>query len=62
MTVRVSTVETATGKRSLWRDLHLARPLDSPGDLHLRISPDGRAYAYNFSVLESELYAARGLK
>jgi hypothetical protein len=29
-------------------------------NLHLRITPDGRAYAYNFSLQQSDLYLAKG--
>lgn len=60
--VHVNIVEIATGKRSLWKDLHPSRPVDATGDLHLHITPDGRAYAYNYSILQSDLYAATGLK
>jgi hypothetical protein len=59
--VKVWMVEPATGERTLWKELRLTRPLDSPGDLHLHITPDGRAYAYNYSVLQSELYVAQWL-
>jgi len=60
-TVKVGIVEISTGKRSLWKELRLTRPLDSPGDLHLHVTPDGRAYAYNYAVLQSELYVAQSL-
>lgn len=40
--VKVWIAEIATGKRSLWKELRLTRPIDSPGDLHLHVTPDGR--------------------
>jgi Tol biopolymer transport system component len=54
----VSLVDTATGKRSDWKMIHPSIPVDS---VHgLRVTPDGRAYAYNFSYGRSDLYLARG--
>jgi len=59
--VSVGIVEITSGKRSVWKELRLTRPVEAPGDLHLHITPDGKAYAYNYSVLQSDLYVAQGL-
>jgi serine/threonine protein kinase len=55
-------VDIATGKRTLWKELRPTRPIDSPGDLHLWITPDGRAYAYNYSIFLSDLYVGTGIR
>jgi hypothetical protein len=35
-------------------------PVDEVGSL--RVTPDGKAYAYNFTYLRSELFVAEGIK
>jgi len=55
-------VDIATGQRTLWKELRPTRPIDSPGDLHLWVTPDGRAYAYNYSIFLSDLYVGAGLR
>jgi hypothetical protein len=60
--IPVWAVDITSGQRTLWKELHPAHPIDSPGDLHLWITPDGRAYAYNYSILSSELYVGSGLR
>jgi WD40 repeat protein len=55
-------VDIDTGKRTLWKELRPSRPIDSPGDLHLWITPDGSAYAYNYSIFLSDLYVGAGLR
>jgi hypothetical protein len=55
-------VDIATGKRSPWKEIRPSQPIDFRNDLHLHITPDGRAYAYNFSMEMSDLYVARGLR
>ncbi|HEV3197642.1 MAG TPA: hypothetical protein VGZ73_07030 [Bryobacteraceae bacterium] len=59
--VSVGIVEVASGMRSVWKELRLTRPVDAVGGLRLHITPDGKAYAYNYSVLQSDLYLAQGL-
>jgi serine/threonine protein kinase len=54
--------DIATGRRMVWKEIHPSQPVDLPYDLHLHITPDGRAYAYNFSLLMSDLYLAEGLR
>jgi eukaryotic-like serine/threonine-protein kinase len=61
-TIPVWSVDIATGQRTLWKEIHSSRPIDSPGDLHLWITPDGRAYAYNYSIFLSDLYVGAGLR
>jgi hypothetical protein len=55
----VSVVELATGKRSPWKVIRPSQPVLETHDLW--ITPDGRAYAYNFLVAQSDLYVAHGL-
>ncbi|PYS83938.1 MAG: hypothetical protein DMF67_06610 [Acidobacteria bacterium] len=59
---RVYRVEPATGRRELWREVS---PADTTGLLFLtppRVTPDGRAYAYTYFRLLSDLYLVDGLK
>jgi eukaryotic-like serine/threonine-protein kinase len=56
----VSTLDIATGSRTPWKEIHPSRPVEQV--LTLRITPDGRAYAYNFIVKISDLYVADGLR
>jgi Tol biopolymer transport system component len=50
----VSLVDVATGKRAEWKAIHPSNPVDWVGNL--AITPDGRAYAYNYSYGRSDLY------
>ena len=59
--VKVVLLDTITGKRNPWKDLTLTHRVASVRDLSLKITPDGRAYAYNFSVHHSNLYIETGL-
>jgi hypothetical protein len=52
-------VELASGKRSAWKTIHPAQPVLEIHDLH--VTPDGRAYAYNYVTAQSDLYVARGV-
>ena len=56
----ISVVEVATGKRTPWKELHPAIPVDGLSNPH--ITPDGRAYAYNYTYVRSELYVGQGMK
>ena len=49
-----------TGKRTPFMEVHPSRPVDEVE--YLRITPDGRSYAYNYNVRLSDLYVASGLK
>jgi hypothetical protein len=55
--MQVSLVDTETGKRTEWKTIHPAIPVDSVHNL--RVTPDGRAYAYNYAYGRSDLYLAR---
>jgi hypothetical protein len=53
----VSLVDTETGKRVEWKTIRPSIPVDS---VHgLKVTPDGRAYAYNYTYGRSDLYLAR---
>jgi hypothetical protein len=53
----ISIYDLATGKRADWKMIHPSLAVDSVSNL--KISPDGRAYAYNYAYLRSDLYLAR---
>jgi hypothetical protein len=57
--IPVSILEIASGKRSAWKTIHPAQPVLEIHDLH--VTPDGRAYAYNYVTAQSDLYVAHGL-
>lgn len=62
MPVKVYRVELATGRRELWREVS---PADATGLLYVtppRVTPDGRAYAYTYFRVLSDLYLVDGLK
>jgi serine/threonine protein kinase/WD40 repeat protein len=55
-------LDIASGRRELWKTLI---PSDSAGVysiLYFQVTPDGRAYAYSYMRLLSQLYLAKGLK
>jgi eukaryotic-like serine/threonine-protein kinase len=59
---RVFTIELATGKRQLWKELS---PADPAGVYFIRpphIAYDGKTYAYNYARILSDLYVVDGLK
>ncbi len=58
--IPVTVVDIVTGKRSAWKEIHPAQPVLEIHDLY--ITPDGQAYAYNFVLVQSDLYLARGLQ
>ena len=53
-------VDLATGKRTPWKEIKPAIPVDQV--TIPRITPDGRAYAYNYTYVRSELYIGEGVK
>jgi eukaryotic-like serine/threonine-protein kinase len=59
---RVERVEVATGRRSLWRELMPQDPAGVTGIVRIRVTPDGKYYAYSVNRVLSDLYIAEGLK
>jgi len=57
---QVALLDVKTGQRSSWKEIRPMMPVDSV--YNLRITPDGRAYAYNYSYTNSELFLADGLR
>jgi len=55
-----SIIDIVRGDRKPFIDISPARPVDQITDA--AITPDGRAYAYNFLVKTSELYIADGVR
>ena len=62
VSTQVWIVDIASGRRSLWKEIRPSQPIDFRSDLHLHITPDGRAYAYNVSLRLSDLFLAQGLR
>ena len=60
-TIPISLVDIATGARTPWKEIRPPMPVDEAGPF-VRITPDGRAYAYDFTMRRSELNLAEGLK
>jgi Tol biopolymer transport system component len=62
MPARVFRLDLETGRRELWRQI---MPADRTGVVNIRgvlPTPDGRAYAYSYLRILSELYVVEGLK
>jgi hypothetical protein len=57
--IPVSIVEISSGKRTAWQTIHPSQPVLKIDNLH--VTPDGRAYAYNYVTAQSDLYVAHGL-
>jgi hypothetical protein len=58
--IPVTVVDIVTGKRSTWKEIRPAQPVV---EIHgLYITPDGAGYAYNFVLIQSDLYVAKGLQ
>jgi eukaryotic-like serine/threonine-protein kinase len=55
----VSIVDISSGKRSAWKTIHPSQPVQEIRDLY--VTPDGRAYAYDYMTAQSDLYVAHGL-
>jgi len=58
--MRVAILNIDTGERKPWKEIHPSRPVDEVSNL--RVTPDGRAYAYNYRQATSDLYLVKGLK
>jgi Tol biopolymer transport system component len=60
---RVFRLDLATGTRELWHEFTPEERAAHPDDLYyLTMTPDGKAYAYSFLALPSDLYLVTGLK
>ena len=57
---KAESLNVFTGQRTPALEVHPSRPVDEVE--YLRITPDGRAYAYNYNVRLTDLYVASGLK
>jgi len=57
--ITVSILDPATGTKTPWKEIHPTQPVLEIH--HLHITPDGRSYAYNFVLIQSDLYIAKGL-
>jgi eukaryotic-like serine/threonine-protein kinase len=66
LTLRIHKLDLATGERQFWKELTPPDPTvlidigSDPGQV--RITPDGKSYAYTYWTFEGELYLAEGLK
>ena len=66
LVLRIHRLDLATGVREFWKELVPPDPTvlidigSDPGQV--RITPDGRSYAYTYWTFEGELYLAQGLK
>jgi hypothetical protein len=58
--IPIALLDLATGERTPWKELRASIPVDVLSNP--RITPDGRAYAYNYSFTRSELYVGEGVK
>jgi serine/threonine protein kinase len=56
----VESLNVFTGKRTPFLEVHPSRPVDEV-EL-IRVTPDGRAYAYNYNIRLSDLYVASDLR
>ena len=56
----VSLVNAASGQRILWKHIQPAIPVDEVSNL--KVTPDGRAWAYNYSASRSDLFLAEGIR
>jgi eukaryotic-like serine/threonine-protein kinase len=66
LTLRIYRLEVATGVREFWKELVPPDPSvlvdigSDPGQV--RITPDGKGYAYTYWTFEGELYVAQNMK
>jgi serine/threonine protein kinase/Tol biopolymer transport system component len=59
---RLFRLDVRTGARVLFRELLPEDPAGVVGTDQVRVTPDGRSYAYNYYRLLSDLYLVEGLK
>ena len=66
LVLRIHKLDLSTGTRQFWKEFVPPNPTmvtdigSDPGQV--RITPDGKAYAYTYWTFEGELYLAQGLK
>jgi Tol biopolymer transport system component len=66
LSLRIHTLDRSTGERRPWKEIVPPDPTvvidigSDPGQI--RITPDGKAYAYTYWTFDGELYLAVGLK
>jgi eukaryotic-like serine/threonine-protein kinase len=66
LTLRLFRLEVSSGAREFWKELVPPDPTvvvdigSDPGQV--RITPDGKSYAYTYWTFDGELYVAQGLK
>jgi Tol biopolymer transport system component len=54
-------IDRATGAREKWREIQPQDPAGVLSVTRIRMTPDGRSYAYTFSRILSDLFVAKGL-
>ncbi len=59
---RVFRLDLKTGKRVLWKELFPEDPAGVVGTDAVRLTPDGKSYAYNYYRVLSDLYLVEGLR
>ena len=60
--VKIFRLSLRTGARTLWRTLRVTDSAGAWQPMGIMVTPDGRAYAYNYAQLLHELYLGTGLK
>jgi hypothetical protein len=66
LALRIFRLDVATGARQFWKELVPPDPAvlvdigSDPGQI--RVTPDGKSYAYTYWTFEGELYLSQGLK
>jgi hypothetical protein len=61
-TLEVFRLDTRSGARTPWRVIRAADPVGVAGLEGLRVTPDGRSYAYNIRRIHSTLFVVEGLE
>lgn len=62
VSVTVYRIEIATGRRELMKKIEMGDPAGAFGVTTVRVTPDGKSFAYNTLRQLSELYLLQGLK
>ena len=62
LTANMYTLDVATGRRQLWKELVAPDPSGVVFIGPIQITPDGRAYAYTYVRVLSSLYWVEGLR